>query len=231
MRHGQTPYNEEADRNIPRIQGNSIGLSEIGERQVQAGARRLCSFVERGVIESPEHIHVSPLPRAIQSADIVANVLRDRLGIEVDISTQSELAEQSLPDVLDGRFWNDEDEQIQAVVRAIRGRTFDHEFSYEGYETMPQVRARVASYLSRFLNKELERTLIISHGGTLGVLRAILQEGDNLLINEKSLSPYVHRMRNAEVQVLQRAGNTWERVLIGRPRVRAHKLVAAPEPK
>jgi broad specificity phosphatase PhoE len=144
LRHGQTEWNREQ-----RFRGRAdLSLDEIGLRQAEAVAEKLTSY-KAAVIYS------SPLPRALMTAQVVA----EHLGLTV----------QTLPELIDIDFgdWEglsakEASEQDSDLFN--RWTEHPHEVRFPQGESLQDVRDRVAAAVESLALKHDGQTVaLISH--------------------------------------------------------------------
>jgi broad specificity phosphatase PhoE len=151
-RHGETDWNREN-----RFQGHADPpLNELGRRQ---SAELAESLVGDGITR----VYTSPLRRAAETAEIVA----DRLGLEVetvdalreiDVGSWSGLTR----DEVAARF---PEEYARWLERAPHG--------FENGETYAELAARVLPAISELASGDPSKTvLVVTHGGPSRVLQA-----------------------------------------------------------
>ncbi len=145
-RHGETDWNRES-----RFQGHAdTQLNESGREQAQELADRLAR--ERITV-----VYASPLARALETAEIVA----DRLGLEVE--TVEGLRE------VDVGSWSgltraEIEERFPEGFR--RWLEFDH--GWDGGESYEELGVRVLAALRKLATRHPgERVLVVSHGGPM----------------------------------------------------------------
>ena len=122
IRHGESCYNAEG-----RIQGQSdVPLSELGLRQSEAVAAALAE-------EAIEAVHASPLQRAMQTAEPVAQ----KLGLQIQ-------TDPKLMEVHAGAFQDKlrVDLEEQYPEEMARWRSGDPDFPLPGGETRRQLMQR-----------------------------------------------------------------------------------------
>jgi len=145
-RHGETDWNRES-----RFQGHAdTQLNESGREQAQELADRLAR--ERITV-----VYASPLARALETAEIVA----DRLGLdvetveglrEVDVGSWSGLTRAEI------------EERFPEGFR--RWIEFDH--GWDGGESYEELGVRVLAALRKLAARHPgERVLVVSHGGPM----------------------------------------------------------------
>lgn len=168
-RHGETEWNA-AERLCGRT---DLPLNETGEAQAAALADKLV-----GEAKSIERIIASPMTRAQQTARIIAQ----RLGVSVE--TDERLIEQNYG-VYEGGSVQNPDFLENRKQFAYR---------YPNGESMMQVACRVYALLDDLKRRgDLQRVLLVSHGGTCRVLHTYFEDETN--------EAFVQwRMKNAEVR-------------------------------
>jgi broad specificity phosphatase PhoE len=180
MRHGETRWNREG-----RVMGrNPVELSDNGRVQV-ATAARFVSFLR------PDLIVTSPLVRARQSAQIVADELG---GVEI-------VEEPTIAEVLYGRWEGMSFHELIEDPHYLEYRKSPIEHPTPGGETIPQVQERGVSAICRaFEAHPGRRLLFVSHGD---IIRTVLCHFLGLDLN------FFNRLRvdNATFSAIQIAGN------------------------
>ncbi len=223
MRHGLTYANSRAMAGEKVHQGDDEELSEFGERQVAASAHNLASLIKEQEITADRNwiMHHSPFPRAVQTKNIVLNVLQEELaGTEfapeiVEEESRSELAERR-------------------VNPAIVGRSYDEDFIDPTHETWYQVYHRLVPYVEQLKEDYANHQLfIVGHGGTNGILRLLLENGPvrslEILRNDSiygvdPFSPessdwYTHKIPNAAIDLYQHGDEAWQPLVQVRPSI------------
>jgi len=180
MRHGETDWNREG-----RVMGrHQIELNQLGRAQVEAAARFAQNI-------RPDLIVTSPLVRARQSAEIIAEGLG---GIE--IAEEPEIAE-----VLYGRWEGMTYHELIEDEHYMRYRKAPLEHPTPGGETIAEVQARGVAAVTRMLEANAGRRLLfVSHGD---IIRTVLCHFMGLELK------YFHRIRvdNATFSALQINGS------------------------
>ena len=151
VRHGETDWNREL-----RFQGHvDVALNEIGHEQARRVAARLAG-------ESAQHLYVSDLLRAQQTAHPVAEQLGVRSVVE------PALREQSFG-VVDGMRVDDiKAQHPQAWEAWLR---FHEDYCMPGGETMREFHARVMASVRRIAADHRGATVVIvTHGGVLDMV-------------------------------------------------------------
>ena len=151
VRHGETEWNKEG-----RYHGvTDIELSHIGLDQARRLSNRLAA-------EKPDTVYSSPLKRAMQTAQQIAEV-HNLLIVPCD-----ELRELNLGDFEGKRFRGVEDEG-RPLEAAWEAGNID--FNLPGGETLYQLYDRVAGFVATLREKHSTDTiLIVSHGGALRMM-------------------------------------------------------------
>lgn len=171
IRHGESTWNVTG-----RIQGqqNSPSLTDYGRQQVQAAshvvAGRLNAFV--GFAAGSLPVFTSDLLRAEQScAEIVQRL--SALGLRCDITRTALLREQFLGS-MEGKF----PQQLEAEATPA-GRQVS-EVRWAGGESLQDVAVRLRRWLVTISQLPANQHLVVvSHGDTLRVLRALMVGGDH----------------------------------------------------
>ena len=161
IRHGQTEFNRQR-----RLQGRMDSpLTELGAQQ----ARRM-GEVLKAHVEHPDDWMVisSPLGRTRRTAEIVC----EAMGLPHPIETDDRLME------IDVGAWEGLDgDEIEAMTPGAR-REPGWLLTAPGGETWETASARVADWLDEHNVRDGRRRLVISHGITGRILRA-LYEGED----------------------------------------------------
>ena len=158
VRHGETDFNRQR---IVQGRGVNSPLNEMGHAQAQALAERFLS-------EPVDAIYCSPLQRAIQTAQPVA----DAMGIKA-IPTDPDLEELSWG-VFEGQS---QSEALAAAFAEMKRRWSDgeYDFALENAESLRQVQTRGVAAIKRILAVEAgRRVLVVAHGRFLRILLATL---------------------------------------------------------
>ena len=156
VRHGPTEYNEQR-----RWQGQiDIPLSAAGKVLVQAvghflKSQDLCR----------DHIYSSPLSRAIDTAQAIADdasriLIDDRL-IEIDLGEY------------DGRY-EDEIEQQVGSQQYDTWRKDNFRTAAPGGETFDQLRNRVGEFYSDLIANNDAQSIVVAHQGVLMALKSVI---------------------------------------------------------
>jgi len=156
VRHGETVYNMAG-----RIQGQfDSQLSPLGVRQCQAVAEVLA-------IEDIEAVIASPLSRALQSAQVIADHLR--LPVKVDPRLMEINA-----GIFQGHTW----EEIEAkfAAEATRWRTQDPDYRIPQGESRREVMQRAGAALVDIREAGYRKSIVVAHGGSLSAaFKALLE--------------------------------------------------------
>jgi probable phosphoglycerate mutase len=179
VRHGESVVTV---RQVVGGLGTCEGLSALGVRQAEALRDRLAD--DKPSIDA---LWSSTLPRAVQTAEIIAPVL----GVD-EIVTDAELVEQ----------WHGEAEGLGFTEARRRYEFFDMRAEPDrtfapGGESLRRFHDRVAAALARMVDGHAGQTvLVVCHGGVIDVafrtfLRLGLQSPFNLWTVNTSLSEFV----------------------------------------
>ncbi len=149
VRHGETEWNAEG-----RLQGHvDVGLSEKGQRQAQAVARRLDGVCFQAA-------YSSDLSRTTETARIILG--RQQEGT---LTETPQLRERHYG-VFEGLTVAERQAGYPEMFAASVSN--DLEFAPTGGETMVQVGARMAAFVVELRERHLEDTVLIAgHGGAL----------------------------------------------------------------
>jgi len=154
VRHGETVWNTER-----RFQGRADSpLTEVGRAQ----ARRHAQTLER---LPPEVVVASPLPRAAETARLIAEALGRALTFD------DALVERSM-----GAFegWTAEELRERAPEAWSRRQADPWSFRPPGGESYPDLQARVAPVARRLRCRREGVVAVVSHGTLVRVLLAEL---------------------------------------------------------
>ncbi len=159
VRHG------ESWATVRQVVGGPLGctgLSPLGQEQ----AARLRARFEQGFEPPVDVIVTSTMPRARETAEIVAGAYPD-----VQIEHDPNLVEH-LPGEADGLFWRD----VPSRFGPYRGDRLPHARMAPGAESLAEFHQRVGAAFHALTEQHLGRTAIVTcHGGVIDmVLRSIL---------------------------------------------------------
>lgn len=126
------------------------------------GRRQVASILNYIRIRKPERLLSSPLARARQTADIIANAL----GLEVEL-------DHDLQEVDFGRWEGMTFEEILSSDPELVNRwtTSDREFAFPGGESLDGFFERTRGVANRVVMDCAETTVVVTHGG---VIRSII---------------------------------------------------------
>ena len=172
LRHGQTDWNIDL-----RLQGSTdIPLNETGKAQAVAAAEVL----------QPEDWHVviaSPLSRARDTAEIVAN----KLGMRVVI----------VPELIERSFGT-----AEGLDHASWRKLYESHVPIEGLESLEDLRARTNLLLDLIANEYSgQRVLAVSHGAFIRKVLTIITSGE--------LPREGERLSNASLNTFMHADGIW----------------------
>ena len=156
IRHGESTYNAEG-----RIQGQSdVPLSELGRRQGEAVAAALrCEGIEM--------IYSSPLRRAMQTAEPLA----DALGLEV-------CTDRRLMEVHAGVFQEELRSRLETLYpeELAQWLSGDPDFAIPGGESRRDLMRRGQEAFEAFRRADHLRAVVVTHGGLLAAaLKSLLE--------------------------------------------------------
>lgn len=157
VRHGETDLNREF-----RCQGRQdISLNESGREQIEETAK----IFEKIHTDS---IFSSPLPRAVESARIIA----DRKGLPVRL-------QEWLVEINHGGMegLNPEESEKKYPGLLKKWHAEPDEVSFPGGESIADVAERVTAGLSKLLEEESGTVMLVTHQVISGVAKAILDGG------------------------------------------------------
>ncbi len=150
-RHGETDWNREL-----RFQGHADPpLNETGRRQARELAKRLAG-------ERLDAVYSSPLRRARETADIVA----ERLGLAVEV-------DEGLCEVDVGSWSGLTRAEIEERFPEAFRRWIDHGPGWEDGESYEEMAVRVVAALGRISRRHRGgRVLMVTHGGPIRAAQA-----------------------------------------------------------
>ena len=153
IRHGQTNWNLKQC-----FQGQSdIPLNETGRKQAQALADRLSA-------EQLDHVYVSDLQRAVETANIILRTS----GYKPNLHPDSRLREVNFG-AWEGLTYDEIKAKYPEPLAAWENDIFKN--APPNGETLEQLSARVQSVLDELCAKHQDQTvLIVAHGGVLQTL-------------------------------------------------------------
>lgn len=158
VRHGETDFNLQG---IVQGRGVNTTLNDTGKQQANALAARFAQ-------QAPDVIYSSPLKRAFETAQCVA----ETCGIG-RIATDPDLEEMSWG-VFEGKSSSPE---LSAAFKDMKQRWHDgeHDFRVEQGESLRQVQTRGVNAIKRILEAESgKKALVVAHGRFLRILLASL---------------------------------------------------------
>jgi broad specificity phosphatase PhoE len=156
VRHGETFYNLSG-----RIQGQfDSQLSPLGQRQCQAVAETLAAQTIDAVI-------VSPLSRALWSAQCIA----DKLQLEVQLEPR--LMEINAG-VFQGLCWDEIHERFP--IESARWRSQDPDYRIPGGESRRDLMLRACEAFCAIREAGYRQVVVVAHGGSLSAaFKALLE--------------------------------------------------------
>jgi broad specificity phosphatase PhoE len=147
IRHGETEFNAAG-----RIQGQlDSALSPLGKRQCEAVAEELSKLTF-------DLIYASPLKRALDSAQTIAN----RLG--VDIRCDHRLKEINAG-IFQGHCWKEIEQVHPEAARLWRSQ--DPDYRIPGGESRRDVMLRAVAAFAEMRSAGLKQIVVVGHGGSL----------------------------------------------------------------
>lgn len=129
-----------------------FGLSETGLKQVHALRARLVRTEEMRA----DALFCSTLPRARQTADLIAPALR--------------LEPQALPELCEWESGNEHmgSEAFMSALQALKGTERHHHRFWPGFETIHEFTERVHGKLSELVEAHEDKTVVlVAHGGVV----------------------------------------------------------------
>lgn len=172
LRHGQTDWNIDL-----RLQGSTdIPLNETGKAQAVAAAEVLQP-------EDWDVVIASPLSRARDTAEIVAN----KLGMRVVI----------VPELIERSFGT-----AEGLDHASWRKLYESHVPIEGLESLEDLRARTNLLLDLIANEYSgQRVLAVSHGAFIRKVLTIITSGE--------LPREGERLSNASLNTFMHADGIW----------------------
>lgn len=207
MRHGETNANSE------RRLSDGLDNTPLNEKGREQALKSATALKNRGA--SFDYIFVSPLARAQQTAEIVA----DTLGFAGPVVTVPELVERK-SGLHTGRKYSD----VVAEHNLTTGQCLDvsdvshaHKicFSDDSIETEEQFAERIKNWLAKELPKYADKNvLIVAHGG---VYKSVFSYFESIPLSVAFDNQLFPTMRNAECVELPHAPrvNPMDRWIIG----------------
>ena len=156
LRHGTTTWNEQR---LIQGQCDTSQLTAAGRDEIRAAL----SDLRR---REPDLLVASDLARAWESAQIVAEAL------DLDPVADARLRERGFG-IYEGRPLDDLGPQLSGVDQ---GRVVDVDARPPLGESLAEMRARLADFLDDLHRRAPSRPLLVTHGGTIRVLRALCEE-------------------------------------------------------
>jgi len=177
VRHGQT------DENV----GDGLAARKSDVLLNDEGVTQAKKLAEHLKGEKISHAYVSPLTRAVDTAK---HILEHHMG--VNITHVDELLEQNLGAA---------ESMSKAAWKEIKKNATEpfHVFKAEGGESYAELQARAQKFFHELAQKHPNDTvLIVSHGGTLGVLLLHILEKELTEENYRA-----HQPKNTEFTVIE----------------------------
>ena len=151
VRHGESRAQQEK---FVGGHDGCTGLSDLGRRQVTALRDRLAATGELGRVST---LYASVLPRAVETAEILAPALGD-----LDVRRECEFCE-SHAGVGDGLSWTEFDRRWPMPAEWTPDTRRD-----PGSETFAEMRDRVATRLDALAEQHPDQTVVVAcHGGVV----------------------------------------------------------------
>lgn len=163
IRHG------EIERNIKgELPGYDDVLTNTGRGQAKESAKILSE-----TLKSPAHMFYSPMPRAAETAEIIASILKDT---ELIISKESDARIQEASfGSLEGMTWLQVDQQNPN--QSITYINQDYDFTLQEGDSFQIVKDRVYGFIqdikTRYPNQEI---VVVAHGGIIRCIYKVEQD-------------------------------------------------------
>jgi probable phosphoglycerate mutase len=152
VRHGQSQAQE---RRFVGGHGGCKGLSDLGRRQVAALAARLA---ESGELAGATALYASVMPRAVETARILAPALGD-----LEVRSECGFCEGHPGAEADGLSWDEFNERWPVPAEWTPQTRRD-----PGAESYEEMRERVAGRLDALLERHEGETVVVAcHGGVV----------------------------------------------------------------
>lgn len=226
IRHGYSFGNRLNAEDHNYVQGPRSGLEERGYRQIGWSALELVKLVSLGEILPPTVICHADVLRQLHSAQKIQEVYHEHTGIMLPLRSLAALEEKREPDELEDKTGSEilADPRLRRMQEMILHRHLDDEYAGEdgieirGFETWPQVFARISLFLREIIQTD-ENPVLVTSNGPASIARAQLDHNLNLMLHTESVHPphgpgiitpqqlfdeYLFRMGNAEGVVYQR---------------------------
>lgn len=156
VRHGETDYNREG-----RFQGHlDIPLNELGLQQAE-----LVAAVLRD--EPFDAVYSSDLIRAYETAQVIARARKDGLPIH---------KEPRLREIYLGELQGKTHDEVRDIIPGdVADWRFHPDSNVPGKESLEQMAERIGAFLDdlRAAHQD-QRVLIVAHGGSVGIVLALL---------------------------------------------------------
>ncbi len=158
LRHGTTTWN---DQRLIQGQSDASQLTAAGRDQIRAVVPALRE-------REPDLLIASDLSRAWESAQIVAEVL------DLEPVRDARLRERAFG-TYEGRPLDDLEPPLSGLAQ---GRVVDVDAHPPLGESLTAMRLRLADFLDDLARRAPSRPLLVTHGGTIRVLRALCESRD-----------------------------------------------------
>lgn len=184
VRHGETESNVNG-----HIQGYDDQLTEQGKAQGKALAERLKEA-------KPEIIFSSPMPRAFDTAHIIADIT----GVKVEVNAL--LEEKKVPTSLVGLHSTDE-KVAEANKLRKEQLALDTDWVYEDEEAFSAIKQRALDALNFLKTQSYERVVVVTHGTLLSHLLVTMVFGNDVDFKLQKKMSRSFKMSNVGVTVCQ----------------------------
>jgi len=160
VRHGETHWNK-----ANKLQGRAdISLNKNGKRQIRKTSAKIKKSGEK-----PQKIIASPMARAMQSAGILANILKISFMIDKNLSERNF-------GCLEGRTWKEINKLYGPNFKEI-DRKQQYDYRAYGGESARQVGKRISNFIDYAKKKYDGKTiLVVTHAGVLRYLSIMLHK-------------------------------------------------------
>lgn len=185
IRHGQTEWNVKG-----QLQGSkNSALTDLGKRQADNIAGKVCALVK----DYDFKVIVSPLGRAIQTAEIITSAL----GVSVDMTIVDPLLREQAFGFWEGMTYEEIKTRYPDQWESLQGDSWN--YAPPGGESYRMISDRAAAWFSNRATNEV--LVVISHLMMSKVIRGVY-----LGLNDESTMGLTHN--NNEIIVLDNGKQT-----------------------
>lgn len=214
MRHGHYPQ----PQGVPSAH-LPYRLSESGAEQAQAGALSLAHWLSQQDTSLDPVIDSSHLPRARQTAEIVARTLAQEWGQRTEVRQYEALAERSV-----GAFANLSVSKIEQILVEEMGlpspppgwkRDPNYRLPVVGAESLLESGKRILDHVAERLSPDRSAKLFVGHGGAFRLAAALgaalpMNEVNQLSMHYGGWVAFQASPANAGSLDLKKIGGAWK---------------------